>query len=113
MSGDPDVEAVAGVLEDECARCILVQAREEPMSANDLTERCDASDATVYRRLSDLAEYDLVVERTRPDADGHHHKVYRSNLRRVTVEVTDEGFAVELDRRETMADRFTRFVEEF
>lgn len=108
----PDVETVAEVLDDACARCILVRAHTDPMSATDLAERCDVSEPTVYRRLETLREHDLVVARTRPDEDGHHYKEYRTNLERLTVEVGPDGFEVDLSRRESMADRFTRLVEE-
>ena len=82
------------------------------MSATDLEQRCDASGPTIYRRLERLREHDLVVERTRPDPDGgHHSQVYAPNLRRVTVELRDGRFEVEIDHREDMADRFTRLIE--
>ena len=81
------------------------------MSAPELTELCDASRATVYRRLDDLSERGLVAERTRPDADGHHRTVYRATLDRVVVDLTEEGFEVTVSTRESPADRFTDFVE--
>ena len=86
MSAEPDVEAIAGLLEDETARTILTATSQQPMSASELEAHCDASGPTIYRRLERLREHDLVVERTRPDpAGGHHSKVYVPNLRRVTV----------------------------
>lgn len=113
MSGECDVEAVAGLLEDETARTILTATSQEPMSARTLRERCDASGPTVYRRLERLRECDLVVERTRPDpAEGHHRNVYAPNLRRVTVELVDGDLRLDVDRREDMSDRFTRLIEE-
>jgi len=113
VSAEPDVETVAGLLEDETARAILTETSQEPMSASDLEQRCDASGPTIYRRLERLREYDLLVERTRPDPEGgHHSQVYAPNLRRVTVELRDGRFEVEIDHREDMADRFTRLIEE-
>ncbi|WP_436925829.1 helix-turn-helix domain-containing protein [Halosimplex amylolyticum] len=112
MSEDPDLETVAGLLEDETARAILTETSQEPMSASTLAERCDASGPTIYRRLERLRDSGLVVERTEPDpAGGHHRKVYAPNLRRVTVELRDGSFAIDIDRREDMADRFTRLIE--
>lgn len=113
MSEDPDIETVAGLLEDETARTILTQTSQQPMSASTLAERCDASGPTIYRRLERLQACDLVVERTEPDPKGgHHRKVYAPNLRRVTVELRDGELALDIDRREDMSDRFTRLVEE-
>lgn len=112
MSDDPDIETLAGLLEDETVRVILTETSDQPMSASTLTQRCDASGPTVYRRLERLQAADLVVERTRPDPDdGHHRSVYAANLRRVTVELQDGELHLAVDRREDMADRFTRLIE--
>ena len=110
---EEELEAVAGLLEDETARAILTRTNREPMSASELENRCDASGPTIYRRLERLREHDLIEERTRPDPDGgHHEQVYVPNLRRVTVELVDDELHLEIDRREGMSDRFTRLIEE-
>jgi DNA-binding transcriptional ArsR family regulator len=112
VSEDSDIEAVAAVLEDETARTILTETSLEPMSANTLSERCDASKPTVYRRLEDLRELDLLVEQTKPDPDGGHHStVYSTNMDRIAVELRDGKLRLEIDRREDIADRFTRLIE--
>lgn len=112
MSGDCDIEDIAALLEDATVRTILTETSVEPMSATTLSERCDASEPTIYRRLEDLRECDLIEERTRPDlSGGHHHKVYSPTLERVTVELQDGDLTLTLDRREDMADRFTRLIE--
>lgn len=112
MSDDRDVAAIATLLADECTRTILTATTTEPMSADALSERCDVSTQTIYRRLNELGEHDLIAERLRVDADGHHYKVYSATLDRVAISLTDEGFDCRLTRRERMADRFTQFVKE-
>jgi DNA-binding transcriptional ArsR family regulator len=108
----PELETVAGLLADETARAILTATSHEPMSASTLTERCDASGPTVYRRLQRLEDCGLIVERTEIDPDGgHHRQVYAPNLRRVTVELDDGAFEIRIERPEDMADRFTRLIE--
>ncbi|NEU56078.1 winged helix-turn-helix domain-containing protein [Halorussus sp. MSC15.2] len=112
MSEDCDVEDIAALLEDETVRTILTATSIEPMSANALSERCGASEPTIYRRLEDLRAYDLVESQTRLDtAAGHHHKVYSPRLERVTVELVEGSLTVEVSRREDVADRFTDLVE--
>lgn len=112
MSEDCDVEAIATLLEDETVRTILTATSVEPMSVNALSERCDASEPTIYRRLEDLRTYDLLEERTKLDpTGGHHRKVYSPRLERVTVELDEGTLSVEVTRREDMADRFTDLVE--
>ena len=112
MSEEPDLETVAGLLEDETARAILTATSEEPMSASTLERRCDASGPTIYRRLERLEASDLIEERTKPDPEGGHHRnVYAPNLKRVSVELVDGEFRMQIDRHEEMADRFTRLIE--
>ena len=113
MSEEVDVATIGALLEDPTVRTILVRTSQEPMSASTLSQYCEASEATVYRRLDELSEFDLVEERTLPDLEnGHHETVYSATLRRITVTVDDGAIEFELDRREDVADRFTRLIEE-
>ncbi len=112
MCEDCDIETVAGLLEDETVRAILTETSIEPMSATTLSERCDASEPTIYRRLEELRECDLVEQRTRPDPQGgHHHNVYAATLERVTVELDEGSLHLQMDRQQNMADRFTDLIE--
>lgn len=111
-NGDTAVNDVIRFLDDDCARQILIETTSEPMSANELSERCDVSPPTIYRRLEDLSEHGLVSEQTRLAADGHHYSVYVATLDRVEITVTDDGLDVDITARERMADRFTDFIED-
>lgn len=107
-----DTAAIAAVLDDEYARAILATTSVEPMSAKTLSETCDASPQTIYRRIDDLKRHDLLTEQTRLDPNGNHYAVYAARLEAVTVRLEDGSFTVEITRRETdVADRFTQFVE--
>lgn len=83
------------------------------MSAKSLSDECDASLPTVYRRTERLVACDLLAERTRLTDDGHHYQVYEARLDSLTVELHDEGFRLSVDERhpEDMADRFTDMWE--
>jgi len=107
-----DVAGIAALLADDCARTILEETATEARSAGELDELCEASRPTIYRKLERLETMDLVEVRTRPDAAGHHHKVYRASLDRVVVDLGEDGFELRVSRRDRMADRFTRFVED-
>jgi biotin operon repressor len=108
-----DDEEIYTLLDDDYARRILVETHEDARSAEALSEACDASESTIYRRVERLREHDLLEGVQRLDPGGHHHEVYAARLERVTVELTDDGFVVEVDRREeNAADRFTRLYEE-
>jgi DNA-binding transcriptional ArsR family regulator len=111
--GRPELEAVASLLEDETVREILTRTSVEPMSARQLKDHCDASGPTIYRRLERLRDADLVVKQTRPDTDeGHHRQVYAPNVERIVVELDEGSLSIDVKRHETMADRFTRLIED-
>ncbi len=110
---DCTIAQIGAFLEDATARRILAETSREPMSAESLSEAAGASKPTIYRRVNELRECDLLVERTRPDPEaGHHHTVYATDLERIIVELSERGFAFDIERREGMAARFTRLVEE-
>lgn len=111
-STDASYDAVASVLADDVASGILRESYVDARSAQELTEAVGVSQPTVYRRLQTLRDLDLVVTATRPDPDGHHTDVYRANVDRVVVDLDGDGFSVDVRRRETRADRFTRIIED-
>lgn len=110
-----DLTAMTSLLDDEYARTILEAARDEPLSAEELSEACEASPSTVYRRIERLQEQNLLADHQRLDPDGHHHKVYSTRVQQVTVELREDGFACTVERGggEDAADRFTRLYEGF
>jgi len=112
VNEDEQIATLAGLIEGDCARTILVATREAPMSVTELEAACDVSEATVRRRLDDLAEHGLVEETVRIDDAGHHRHAYRAIVEQVTFDLEADGVSVEVARAETMADRFTRFVRE-
>ncbi|MCL9815242.1 winged helix-turn-helix domain-containing protein [Natranaeroarchaeum aerophilus] len=112
MTEDEEVELLA-ILDDEYARSILIETSKEPMGAETLAERCDASPPTIYRRIDRLDEHDLLESQQQLDPDGHHYKTYAARLERVAVEIEDGEMEIDIHRRdEDPADRFTRLYEE-
>ena len=105
-----DVDAISSLLADECVRTILTETATEALSAEELSERCEVSPPTVYRRLHKLEGYNLVNKQTHPDAERHHYNVYTATLDRVVVKLTEDGLILRLARRERMVDRFTQFI---
>jgi len=112
VSEDTDLSTLLAVLDDEYARDILTHTSVEPMSASTLSERCDASLPTIYRRLDRLEECHLVTEETELAQDGNHYSVYRANLDRLELSLDEGSFSLELTyREEDVADKFTRMWE--
>ena len=111
--GDDDAHRIVDLLSDEYAWTILEATREQPRSADTLSELCDADPSTVYRRLDRLQEAGLVEDQQELDPGGHHYKVYEATLSSVTVSLGADGFEVDVAREESPADRFTRLYEGF
>lgn len=112
MQEEMDVAVLGSLLADDCSRTILEATAREPQSAEELAAQCAASKTTVYRRLEELEDHDLVTVRRRPGDAGHHYKEYAATLDRVVVDLGRDGIDVSLARRDRMAERFTQFVED-
>lgn len=111
VSEEQGPRAILDLLDDEYAYAILTATSREPMSANTLSEECDASPPTIYRRINRLREEDLLTEELHIDPDGNHYHVYAANLDRVELRLDDGAFDVTVVYREDVADRFTRLWE--
>lgn len=97
------------VLGNEQARNILALTSAKPMSVHELGDILDSSRPTIYRRVNVCQEYDLVTEATEIDDDGNHYNVYEANLERITFELEDGGFNVDIELRHDLVDRFGDF----
>jgi len=112
VSEDADPSELLALLDDEYARSILTETSIEPMSASTLSDRCDASLPTIYRRLDRLEESQLISERTKIAEDGNHYSVYEANLEAVELTIEDGSLDVDVRyREEDVADKFTRMWE--
>lgn len=112
MSEDWELTDVVSLLDDEYARAILRETSIEPMSASTLSERCDASLPTIYRRVNALTDADLLSERTELDGGGDHYSVYAARLDRLTIDLDDGTFDLDVSLTEDdPADRFTDLFE--
>jgi len=98
--GAPDATAedLLELLDADHTQTILAETRTDPRSARALADACDASRATIYRRLNRLEDAAIVESSIRYDADGHHRTVYEATLESVTVDVTDAGYALSVTR---------------
>lgn len=106
-TADADPGALFDVLADDYARQILVAADGAPKTAKALSDACDASLSTVYRRLSMLGEYGLVDERTTIGPDGAHRREYETALEGLSVKLVEGELRVALETRDELADSFT------
>lgn len=112
MTEDSEVREIAALLEDEYSHAILIYTSKQEMSAPELSDACDASVSTIYRRIERLQEYDLLAEQLNLDRDGHHYNTYTARLERIEIELINGTFEIEvMYRPEDAADRFTDLFE--
>ncbi|KDE60400.1 AsnC family transcriptional regulator [Halostagnicola sp. A56] len=96
------------ILADEYAREILLTAdRDGPMTAKALSKECDASLATVYRRVSKLQDHGLIEERRTVDSDGSHRSEFETALEELHMEIADGELSLAIETRDELADNFT------
>ena len=94
----PEPAAQLDVLGDECARTILVATSDGPKTAKELTKRTDSSSATVYRRINNLLESDLLAECVRFDDDGSHTTAYEATIETLRVQIGTDGIDVSMSK---------------
>lgn len=111
MSEDGDLEALAGIFQDETARTILAKTSTQAMTVNELASHVDASKPPIYRRIERLEEYDLLTASIQPTGS-HQETVYRATFDRLVLDLEDGTYSYQIERTERMADRLTRFIEQ-
>lgn len=100
----PAVQDVLRALDDEACRTVLSELS-EPMTANDLSDRCEIPKSTLYRKLDLLSRAALVHERSQIGADGGRRTRYERDVSEVTISIEDDdSFSVSMDREPRGAD---------
>lgn len=103
---DLETEGVLDLLGDHYARQILAHLSNRPMLVEDLGEKCDGSESTIYDRLDRLQSRGFVSETLQLDRRGHHRKRYETILDSVLVTFDDGRYEVRLEIEEDAPDRF-------
>jgi DNA-binding transcriptional ArsR family regulator len=113
VTGEADPDEIFALLDDQYAQAILKQTRNNAMSAKEISETCEISISTVYRRTERLIECGLLAEQRVAQSDGNHYSLYEAQLDELTVCLTDDGFDVTVSGKATgdLADRFTEMWE--
>jgi hypothetical protein len=100
-----EAESLFDPFGDGLAREIIPPTSVEPRSADEPSDRCEASGPTVYRRLDTLQDYDLLAESVAYDGDGNHYRTYECRLREVCIGVDEGSFTLDVRlEREVVAD---------
>jgi DNA-binding HxlR family transcriptional regulator len=112
VGDDQTIEAVLDTIGDEYARQILATLGRDAHSAKELAEECNISLPTVYRRLDELDEHDLVTARTVAGDDGNEYSVYESNFESTLISLEDDEYEVRIYREQNVPDRFSQLWDD-
>jgi len=83
----------------------ILDATEEPISAQDLSDELEIPIATCYRRIDELTEHDLLELHDNILSDDRRRiKVYRRNVDEVRVDF-DEGLTVDVEERSEVTNK--------
>ena len=100
----PALDEVLSALDDADCRAII-RALDEPLSAGEVSDRCDIPSSTAYRKLDLLTEAELLTEATEVRPDGHHTTLYDVDFEQVVIGIEeDRMLEVGIDRPARSAD---------
>jgi DNA-binding transcriptional ArsR family regulator len=85
----PALDEVLSALDDADCRAII-RALDEPLSAGEVSDRCDIPSSTAYRKLDLLTEAELLTESTEVRPDGHHTTLYDVDFEQVVIGLEDD-----------------------
>lgn len=78
------------VIADHRSLQILMAVNQKARSAQDLTNHCEGSLSSIYRRIDVLSDYNLLAENIQIDQEGHHYSVYETRFHDINISL-DEG----------------------
>jgi len=94
----PSAAEICAALDDPDCREII-QNLEEPMTASELTKRCEIPQSTLYRKLELLTEATLLEESTEIRQDGHHASKYSIAFDEISLGLDDDqSLSVQIER---------------
>ncbi|AWB28150.1 winged helix-turn-helix domain-containing protein [Halococcoides cellulosivorans] len=100
-----EADTVLDLLGDPVVREILVVAGRSPASVRTLETECGVAKSTIYRRVSEMVEAEMLVEHTHIDPDGNHHQVYETVIDRLELDVEADGLDLRNIDRGDPSDR--------
>lgn len=99
----PSLQVILDALDDADCRTILRETA-QPMTANELSTRCDIPQSTLYRKLELLSHASLVRERDTINPQGGRTTRYERDFDNVKISMESDDFSVAVDRPSRKAD---------
>lgn len=86
-SADPD--RLLTILQDNDCRQLLAATATESLTATELANCCDIPSSTVYRKIEQLLNQDLLEESVRIVTEGYHTKEYGLAIKEIEISIVD------------------------
>lgn len=97
---------ILDVFGDPIARATLVLASDHPVTVQDIAKQLEVSTPTIYRRIDPLVDRNLLREHQQIDEKGNQPSEYQTTLDEVTFKINTNGYTVDLQVRQDLADDF-------
>ncbi|WP_255192593.1 winged helix-turn-helix domain-containing protein [Natronobeatus ordinarius] len=96
-------EICAALDDPDCRE--IIRNLDEPLTAAEITSRCDIPQSTLYRKLELLTDATLLEESTEIRKDGHHASRYSIAFEEITLFLEeDRSVGVSIERPTRTAD---------
>lgn len=89
VENETTIAAIFDGLQDSGARAILEETTDGPLTAKELSERCDLPLSTTYRKIDILTRAGLLAEETRLSLSGKHTNEYRRAADEITINLPE------------------------
>jgi DNA-binding transcriptional ArsR family regulator len=105
--------AVLDTLGDEISLQLLAALKDTPQSVATLAQTVEVSQPTVYRRLEDLKDQNLVTTTDCVGEDGNHYTVYKTTFEKTVIRLEANGeYTVSLRSNGNLSDNFSHLWTE-
>ena len=114
VCADDRIDQLMSALNDKKSRRILSETTQEALSAGEISDRCDIPLSTVYRKLEQLVDAGMLVERVRLSSHPDYTREYLLDVTALTVDIGDEsGVSLVVSRRSPsseLSDQLTQSI---
>ena len=114
VCADDRIDQLMSALNDKKSRRILSETTQEALSAGEISDRCDIPLSTVYRKLEQLVDAGMLVERVRLSSYPDYTREYLLDVTALTVDIGDEsGVSLVVSRRSPsseLSDQLTQSI---
>jgi predicted transcriptional regulator len=91
VSDEAEISDLLDALDDPDCRAVLEVTGAEPLSAQDIVERCEIPSSTAYRKIEKLVDLGLLRKGIRIRSSGKHASEYRRCIEGIELSIDEDG----------------------